>query len=112
LNRGPGPDVAELTGTLNKNATRLLRLGARAPHLLAIDAAGRRGSTDLAPSGLRPLPQRRLWNSLRRIGSNQTRHSAGGRVPFVVLVDLRNLVLRYRPWFPALPQQTTSRYVR
>ena len=33
--RGTGPDVGELAATLNENAARLLRLGDRAPHLLA-----------------------------------------------------------------------------
>ena len=33
--RGTGPDVGALAGTLNENAARLLRLGDRAPHLLA-----------------------------------------------------------------------------
>ena len=32
--RGTGPDVADLVPTLNANAARLLRLDARAPHLL------------------------------------------------------------------------------
>ena len=33
--KGSGPDVADLVGTLNANAARLLRLDARAPHLLS-----------------------------------------------------------------------------
>ena len=33
--RGAGPHVGELAGTLNENAARLLRLGDRAPQLLA-----------------------------------------------------------------------------
>ena len=33
--RGTGPDVTDLTTVLNANATRLLRLDVRAPHLLS-----------------------------------------------------------------------------